>query len=376
MTIDSLLKSAKSAYKGERANLICETLLAHFLGKNRVFLHANSEKKIQDILHLNKVAKSNIVNSPLDLHSADFEIFEASQTPSLVSSSKIPPIGLRSKKNHESQTENSSVACECKIAESGKNTLSLRDSTQRVESWQSTKSTHDSAPHFTSAHSLKCALLKSISLLNNGFPLEYITKKASFYGMDFFIDCGALIPRPETELLVDKATQLIATHNISQIYEIGVGSGIIAISLCLLNPRIHITATDISPTALKIAQKNIALKSAVDFTLKSRIRLICTDLLKGTNFAPKDSLIISNPPYIAEDYALPRNVAFEPKIALFGGKKGDEILQKIIALNADFLCCEIAHNQSYLAEALGAYKSVEFYKDYAGFTRGFVAKRD
>ena len=288
MTIASLLKSAKSAYKGERANLVCEILLAHFLGQNRIFLHTNSEKKIQDIL------KS---------HSIDF------------------------------------------------------------------------TPHFTSAHSLKLVLLKSISLLNNGFPLEYITKKASFYGMDFFIDCSALIPRPETELLVDRATQLIATHNISQIYEIGAGSGIIAISLCLLNPRINITATDISPTALKIAQKNIALKSAIDSTLKSRIRLICADLLNGVDFAPKDSLIISNPPYIAEDYALPKNVAFEPKIALFGGKKGDEILQKIIALNADFLCCEIAHNQSYLAEALGAYKSVEFYKDYAGFTRGFVAKR-
>ena len=284
MTIDSLLKSAKSAYKGERASLVCETLLAHFLGKERVFLHANGDKKIIDLL--------------------------------------------------------------------GESTLSV-----------------------DSPKTLETKLLQSVSLLNNGYPLEYITKKASFYGMDFFIDEGALIPRPETELLVDKATQLIATHNIQKIYEIGVGSGIIAITLCLLNPRIQITATDISPTALKIAQKNIALKSALDSTLKSRIRLIHADLLQGTDFTPKDSLIISNPPYIAEDYALPKNVAFEPTIALFGGKKGDEILRKIIALNADFLCCEIGHNQGYLAEFLGAYKSVEFYKDYAGFTRGFIANR-
>lgn len=282
MTIDSLLKSAKSAYKGERANLMCETLLAHFLGKERVFLHANGDKKIIDLL--------------------------------------------------------------------GESTLSA-----------------------DSPKTIKTKLLQSVSLLNNGYPLEYITKKASFYGMDFFIDEGALIPRPETELLVDKATQLITHHNIQQIYEIGVGSGIIAITLCLLNPRIQITATDISPTALQIAQKNIALKSALDSTLKSRIRLIHADLLQGTDFMSKDSLIISNPPYIAEDYALPKNVAFEPKIALFGGKKGDEILRKIIALNADFLCCEIGHNQGYLADFLGAYSSVEFYKDYAGFTRGFVA---
>ena len=302
MTIASLLKSSKSAYKGERANLVCEILLAHFLGKERVFLHANSERKIQGIL------------------------------------------------------------------DSNESTSSLRDSTQRVELWQST---NDLLPQ--DEFTLHSKLLESVSRLNNGYPLEYITKKVSFYGMDFFIDEGALIPRPETEILVDKATQIIKSHNIQQIYEIGTGSGIIAITLCLQNPHIQITATDISPTALQIAQKNIALKSALDSTLKSRIRLICADLLQGADFVPKNSLIISNPPYIAEDYALPKNVAYEPKIALFGGKNGDEILRKIIALNADFLCCEIGHNQGYLADFLGAYKSVEFYKDYAGFTRGFVA---
>lgn len=286
MTLDSLLKSAKSAYNGDRANLVCETLLAHFLGKNRVFLHANGEKKIIDLL-------------------------------------------IESKKDS----------------------------------------------HFTSPQALKSKILNAIFFLNNGYPLEYITKQVSFYGMDFFIDCGTLIPRPETELLVDKAAQLIMHHNIHKIYEIGTGSGIIAITLCLLNPHIKITATDISPTALKVAQKNITLKSTLDSTLTSRIRLVCADLLNGTDFTPKDSLIISNPPYIAKNYALPKNVSFEPKIALFGGKNGDEILQKIIALNAEHLCCEIGHNQGYLTEFLGAYKSIDFYKDYARFLRGFVASK-
>ena len=93
------------------------------------------------------------------------------------------------------------------------------------------------------------------------------------------------------------------------------------------------------------------------------------------DFSPKDSLIISNPPYIAEDYAIPRNLAYEPQNALFGGKNGDEILREIIALNADFLCCEIGHNQGHLANFLTQYKSVEFYKDYAGFLRGFAATK-
>lgn len=319
MTIASLLKSAKSAYKGERANLVCEILLAHFLGKNRVFLHANSEREIRDILDFNE-STSSLRERIVDSHEAI----------------------------HKNQIDCHDLA----------NAESRNDKNLSPES------------------ALYSKLLESISRLNNGYPLEYITKKVSFYGMDFFIDEGALIPRPETEILVDKATQLIATHNIQKIYEIGTGSGIIAIMLCLQNPHIQITATDISPTALKIARKNIALKSALDSTLKSRIRLIRADLLQDADFTPKDSLIISNPPYIAEDYALPKNVAYEPKIALFGGKNGDEILRKIIALNAEYLCCEIGHNQGYLAEFLGAYKSVEFYKDYAGFTRGFVAKHD
>lgn len=284
MTIDSLLKSAKLAYKGKQVNLVCETLLAHFLCKNRVFLHSHSHKKIQDIL------------------------------------------------------------CE-----------------------SSTNLTFDSP------QMLESEMFEAILRLNDGYPLEYLTKKVSFYSQEFFIECGALIPRPETELLVDKALQLIKVRDIKKIYEIGTGSGIVSIMLCLLNPSIKIIATDISPTALKIAQKNITLKSAMDSTLKSRILLVESDLLKSIDFNPKDSLIISNPPYIAEDYAIPCNLAYEPQNALFGGKNGDEILKEIIALNADCLCCEIGYNQGYLADFLTHYKRIEFYKDYAGFLRGFVA---
>lgn len=279
MTIEELISRLKTAYNGERPNLICEILLSHFLGKNRVFLHTNANKTIESLL--------------------------------------------------DSKAQNT----------------------------------------------LEKSLLKAISRLNKGYPLEYITKQVSFYGMDFFIDEGALIPRPETEILVEKASQLIAKYHIKNIYEIGVGSGVISIMLCLLHKHISIMASDISPTALKIAQKNIALKCKLDSTLKSRIRLVCANLLQGVDFSPKHSLIISNPPYIANNYTLPKNVAFEPRIALFGGKNGDEILQKIIALNADFLCCEIGYNQGYLAEFLKHYKSVEFYKDYAGFTRGFIASK-
>lgn len=292
MTLQSLLIRLKTAYSGERPNLVCEILLAHFLNKSRVFLHANADKKVESLL------------------------------------------------------ENANLAM-----------LNNAKNTQKI-----------------SAKMLEAFLLDIISRLNSGYPLEYITKKVSFYSQDFFIDEGALIPRPETEILIEYALDLIIKHNIKNIYEIGVGSGVISIMLCLLNKNISIIASDISSSALAIARHNIKLKSKQDSTLKKRLRLVRTNLLDGIKI-PKHALIISNPPYIAESYAIPKNLAFEPQNALFGGKNGDEILRKIIALEADFLCCEIGYNQGYLKKYLGKYKQVRFYKDYAGFMRGFVASK-
>ncbi len=368
MTIDSLLKCAKSAYKPfdsngtERKNLVCETLLAHFLGKNRVFLHTHSDKKIQDIL----------TNQSRDSATESRPIRGAKNLEQGRSSASADFLLESDKRGSPPKSEKAASFWEHNLNEVGGSGCGVQPFLRKEKG----ESTQDSSTHFTASQALESALLKSISLLNNGYPLEYITKKVSFYSQDFFINCSALIPRTETELLVDKALQLIKAHDIQKIYEIGTGSGIIAIMLCLQNPHIAITATDISPTALKIAQKNIVLKSALDSSLKSRITLVESDLLNGVDFNPKDSLIISNPPYIAEDYKIPRNLTYEPPIALFGGKNGDEILQKIIALDSDFLCCEIGYNQGHLADFLSAYKSVEFYKDYAGFMRGFVASKN
>lgn len=213
-----------------------------------------------------------------------------------------------------------------------------------------------------------------IERLKNNYPLEYITKKVSFYSMEFFIDEGALIPRPETEILIDKVLDLIKKHNITQIYEIGIGSGIISIILALHCKNLKITATDISKQSLKIARKNLKLKSKLDFTLEKRIKLVQTNLLDNIAF-DKNALIVSNPPYINNSYKIPLNLAFEPQIALFGGEIGDEIIRQIIDLDSTFLCCEISYNQGYLKKYLSYYKFVEFYKDYSNLTRGFVASK-
>lgn len=212
-------------------------------------------------------------------------------------------------------------------------------------------------------------------------PIEYLAGKVSFYEWEFEISQGVLIPRPETEILVSKCDELIKKEGIERVFELGVGSGIISISLALLNPSISIIASDINPLALSLTQKNIQKFTSIDESLSERIALIERDVLKSDEFFSSHSfeLWVSNPPYIANDYILPPNVAYEPKEALFGGEVGDEVLQKIIsftkAYQIPYLACEMGWDQRLkLQEVLKGFREVEFYQDLSGLDRGFVAK--
>ncbi len=205
-------------------------------------------------------------------------------------------------------------------------------------------------------------------------PVEYITQNVSFYGETFHIAPGALIPRPETELLIDQAKAVIETENIRHIAEIGTGSGIIAVMLARLFPDLQITATDINPEALKIAKTN-----ARKFGVSDKITFTETSFLEGIN--QNFDMIVSNPPYIAEGFALEKPLAYEPQNALFGGAAGDEILREIIDIavsrNIPFLLCEMGYDQK---APLGTYmkqkgiQDYRFYRDYSGFDRGFLAR--
>ncbi len=203
-------------------------------------------------------------------------------------------------------------------------------------------------------------------------PIEYITNKVSFYDFELFIDKGALIPRPESEILVEKALELIRQYNINKVAEIGVGSGALSIAIARYS-EVTIEASDISQDALKIAQKNID-----NFNLGDRIKLFeCSMFDYFTDF----DLLISNPPYIDPNFKLEKNVAnFEPHTALFAPNKGLKLLFKILeeiqTKNIKYAVCEMGYDQKEplfnYANEIRLNGKLEFYKDLAGLDRGFV----
>ena len=206
-------------------------------------------------------------------------------------------------------------------------------------------------------------------------PFEYITNKVSFYSEEFYIAPGALIPRPETEILIDEVLKYINdSQSIIQFVEVGVGSGIISIMLAKKFPNAKIIAVDISQDALNIAQENIKR-----FGLENRIELRLGSLLDVVS--EKIDYLVSNPPYIENGVSLESNLDYEPQNALFGGKVGDEIikalLDEVLKREIKFFSCEMGYDQkdkisSYLKDT--KIKNLNFYQDYADFDRGFTLR--
>lgn len=206
-------------------------------------------------------------------------------------------------------------------------------------------------------------------------PFEYIVNKVSFYSQEFYIAKGALIPRPETEILVDEVSKYVENpQDELQFVEVGVGSGIISIMLAKKFPNAKFIAVDISQDALDIAKINIE-----KFGFENRIELRLGSLLDLVD--EKIDYLVSNPPYIENGVSLESNLDYEPQNALFGGKVGDEIIKALLdeALKRDikFFSCEMGYDQmgkltSYLKDT--KIENLDFYKDLAGFDRGFTLR--
>ena len=208
------------------------------------------------------------------------------------------------------------------------------------------------------------------------YPIEYIINKASFYGEIFIVKPGVLIPRPETEILVENALEILKDKKETiKVLEIGTGSGIISVMLAMLIENIKIIAVDINEKAIELAKEN-AIKHGVENKIEFRLSNLYENVNEDDIF-----MTISNPPYIANDYKLPTNVKYEPSNALFGGNIGDELLKDIIkdtnSKKIPYLLCEMGYDQKAPLENYFKEFNIDtynFYKDYEKFDRGFTLK--
>jgi len=213
-----------------------------------------------------------------------------------------------------------------------------------------------------------------------GEPIQYIAGEAEFYGLPLFVTRDVLIPRPETEHLVEKALQLSAEFADPRIVDVGTGSGAIAVALATHLRNVSITATDISSAALAIARRNAQRNRVTD-----RVRFVAGDLLApvaGEQF----EMVVSNPPYVAE--ADRRTLAievreFEPAAALFAGSGGLSVYRRLIPAAHDALAAggvlllEIGHGQQTAVGALlksAGFGAIEFTADLQGIPRVVTAR--
>lgn len=188
---------------------------------------------------------------------------------------------------------------------------------------------------------------QGINILKKGIPIEHITHQKEFMKLNFFVDKNVLIPRQDTEILVEEVIKIGQKTNAKKILDLCTGSGAIAVSLAKYLPNTEITAIDISNEALKIAKKN-----AISNNVEEQITFISSDMFTNLN-EEKFDIIVSNPPYIKTDVIrnLDIQVKNDPHIALDGGKDGLAFYRKIIN-NANkylkyngYLCLEIGFDQ-------------------------------
>jgi release factor glutamine methyltransferase len=222
-----------------------------------------------------------------------------------------------------------------------------------------------------------CEYFELIKKRKLRMPIKYITETAEFMGIDFYIKEGVLIPRPDTEILVEEVLKEINKRKLEKICDVCCGSGVIGLSIAKLLENTVVVCSDIDDTALEVTQKNID-----NLSLKSRASAVKSDLLK---FAIDENLyfdvVVSNPPYIKTDIipTLMEDVKkYEPYIALCGGEDGLDFYRKITKesiltlKSGGVLAYEIGYDQ---AEAVSDilkqynYTDIRVVKDLSGLDR-------
>ena len=228
-------------------------------------------------------------------------------------------------------------------------------------------------------------------------PLAYITEEKEFWSLPFMVSRDVLIPRPETELLIERTLKAVKSlfrnpeeHTIN-ILDLGTGSGIIAVVLAVELPTATVTAIDLSYNALKVAKHN-----AKRHKVAERIQFINCDWFGGISAKMKYDMVVANPPYIARDILeksfgktneslQPEVLGYEPHLALNGGERGMQSISRIaenlgkILKSGGWFFMEIGADQAEDVVAVfkdfSSYENIAIHNDYAGLPRVFQAQK-
>lgn len=215
---------------------------------------------------------------------------------------------------------------------------------------------------------------ENIAKIESGYPVQYIIGYVNFYGLKIYVNENTLIPRYETEYLIEKTLKYIDTYkfNNPKILDMCTGSGCIGLTLKSELPESIITLSDVSPSALKVAEENAK-------NLSLDVNIITSDLFNNIKENDYD-ILISNPPYVMEDEPLPKTVLHEPHLALYSKKSGTHHIEQIlknasIYLKNKFLIALEINEKSEcaLTKLIEKYfdNNIQYYfeKDLAGKTR-------
>lgn len=208
----------------------------------------------------------------------------------------------------------------------------------------------------------------------NGTPVAYLTGERAFYDQILKVTSAVLVPRPETEMLVDLALETMTDDRPYRILDLGTGSGAIAIAIAKHRPQANVVAVDLSNEALSVAQWNASNLDAAN------VRLIQGSWYESLGTDEKFDLIVSNPPYVAVDdpHLQQGDLRFEPTIALSAGENGLACLRHIIAeapaylVDGGRLLVEHGYDQSAICQRLmehAEFEDIKVHKDLAGIER-------
>lgn len=223
--------------------------------------------------------------------------------------------------------------------------------------------------------------MEAIKKRSQGYPIQYIIKEKEFMGLNFYVEEGVLIPRADTEIIVEYILEYIDKiypQEEIKVLDIGIGSGAIGLSIAYYKKNTFVYGVDISPEALKIASIN-----RDRFKLEN-VKLLESDLFDKINKEEKFHIIVSNPPYIPTgdiDKLQEEVKNYEPRIALDGGKEGIAFYRRIIPESREYLeeegllIFEIGYDQGKQVEAImeqEGFKAVKILKDLQGLDRAVL----